>query len=377
MSSRPSAPRRPTEHAARGVDVERATRRDPGTPTWRHRRVPAVLRAAACLAVLLTLAADRAAALRVEVLRSIGGLPPHIVGTFEDPIDFQQAATGMYYVFDRRGHSVHTVDPDRKIARKAVEIGPEDGRLLQPSGFDVAPDGRFVVADIPRAQQRLQTFNAIGDRLGGFFLPGAPAARITVDNLMLNGAGTVKHTGSSLLVSHPESGALLTEYSVAGYAWRSIGTLRPTGHEADRQLHIAMNVGLPLIDPTGGFYYVFVTGTPMFRKYDANGTLLYERYIQGREIDEYLAAQPNRWPRRNAGSGEVPFVTPVIRTAAVDPSGQLWVSFGVPYTYVYDAQGDKVRTVQFQAAGIISPTSLFFTHTGRLLVTPGCYEFAP
>ena len=46
--------------------MERATRRDPGTPTWLHRRVPAALRAAACLVFLLTLSADRAAALRVE-----------------------------------------------------------------------------------------------------------------------------------------------------------------------------------------------------------------------------------------------------------------------------------------------------------------------
>ena len=51
------------------------------------------------------------------------------------------------------------------------------------------------------------------------------------------------------------------------------------------------------------------------------------------------------------------------------------ISLTVPYTYVYDGQGDKVRTVQFSAAGLISPTSLFFTREGRLLVTPGCYEF--
>ena len=70
-------------------------------------------------------------------------------------------------------------------------------------------------------------------------------------------------------------------------------------------------------------------------------------------------------------------MTPVIRAAAVDPAGQLWISLGVPYTYVYDAQGDKTRTVQFEAAGILSPTSLFFSGRGRLLVTPGCYEFDP
>jgi hypothetical protein len=323
------------------------------------------------------LAAARVGALPVEILQSLGGLPPHIVGTFEEPIAFAQAAGGTYYVFDRRGHSVHAVDAARSKTWKVVDIGGEEGRIIQPTGFDMTADGRFVVADVPRAQQRLQTFGPEGARLSGFFLPGQPAARIIVGNLMLNGAGSVQHTGGSLLLSHPESGALFTEYSIGGYAWRSIGSLRPTAYEADRALHIAMNAGLPLVDPTGGFYYVFITGTPMFRKYDAAGNVVFERYIQGRELDDYLAVQPNRWPRGRVQDREVPFVTPVIRAASVDPRGRLWISLGVPYTYVYDAQGDKARTVQFRAAGIISPTSLSFTPKGRLLVTPGCYEFDP
>jgi len=47
----------------------------------------------------------------------------------------------------------------------------------------------------------------------------------------------------------------------------------------------------------------------------------------------------------------------------------------VPYTYVYDGSGDKQRTLQFRAAGIMSPRSLFFTADRRVLVTPGCYAF--
>jgi hypothetical protein len=49
----------------------------------------------------------------------------------------------------------------------------------------------------------------------------------------------------------------------------------------------------------------------------------------------------------------------------------------VPYTYVYDTHGDKARTVQFNATGVVSPTSLFFTRASHILVTPGCYEFDP
>jgi len=73
----------------------------------------------------------------------------------------------------------------------------------------------------------------------------------------------------------------------------------------------------------------------------------------------------------------LPLVIPTIRTAAVDTAGNLWVTFVVPYTYVYDRDGDKIRTLQFRAAGITAPNSLFFGPKGRLLVTPGLYEFDP
>jgi hypothetical protein len=329
------------------------------------------------LIAFIALASRPGAALRIEVLRSVASLPPHIIGTYDEPINFQQDASGTYFVLDRRGHTVHVVDAARTATRKVLEIGQEDGRVIQPTGFDVAPDGQFVIADVPRAQQRVQTFDRTGKLLRGFFLPGAPSARVIIGNVMLNGAGSVQSAGETLLISHPESGALFTEYSPGGYAQRSIGRLRTTGFEDDRDVHIAMNAGLPLADPTGGFFYVFITGRPLFRKYNAAGALVYERHVEGRELDAYLDAQPTRWPRRRVQDREVPFVTPVVRAADVSPSGELWISLGVPYTYVYNTDGDKVRTVQFNGAGILSPTSLFFSRSGRLLVTPGCYEFDP
>jgi hypothetical protein len=161
---------------------------------------------------------------------------------------------------------------------------------------------------------------------------------------MLNGTGAVHWAGRQLLLSHPESGALVTAYSPAGYSTSTFGRPRSTGFEADRELHLAHNAGLPLADPTGGFYFVFLTGRPIFRKYDASGMLVFERHIEGVEVDTLLDAQPTVWPRRRVDDREVPFVAPVIRAAAVSPKGELWISMAVPYTYVYDRQGDKIRT---------------------------------
>jgi hypothetical protein len=92
-------------------------------------------------------------------------------------------------------------------------------------------------------------------------------------------------------------------------------------------------------------------------------------------VDPVVANLPTRWPKRRTDEGDLPLVLPTVRAAAVDRSGRLWISFVIPYTYVYDRDGDKVRTVQFRAAGTVSPNSLFFANNGRLLVTPGLYEF--
>ena len=72
---------------------------------------------------------------------------------------------------------------------------------------------------------------------------------------------------------------------------------------------------------------------------------------------------------------EIPFVTPTIRAAAVDPSGHLWTSFAEPVTYEFDADGDKIRAVQFRAAGLVSPNHMSFDAQGRMLVTPGLSVF--
>jgi hypothetical protein len=312
---------------------------------------------------------------RVEEIRSLGGLPPDICNQFREPIGFQQTAGGVYYVFDRRGHAVYSIDPEMTAARKVVEIGGEGGRILEPTAFDLAPDGTFVVADAPNGRERLQVFDFAGIWKTGFTLPGRAETRISVGGLALNGVATLAFLGNGVALNQPETGALITEYGLAGTPVRSIGTLRATGHEADRQLHLAMNAGIPIPHPQGGYSFVFYSGAPVFRRYDAKGALLFERVMQGRELDPVIEAMPKRWPRRDVNGTELPLVVPTVRAAAVDPAGRLWVSFLSPFTYVFDQLGEKVRTVQFRAAGLMSPTSLSFTAKGRLLTTPGCYEF--
>ena len=153
------------------------------------------LRLLAWLPVLGLLAATHPPR-HVEVLRSTGGLPAHIVGAFREPSVFQQAA-------DRRGQAVHRIDADHAAATRVVQIGPEDGRILGASTFDLGPDSRFVVADAPGGRERVQTFDLDGARVGSFRLPGKAAPRLTIGAIVLNGVGSLEFTGRSMLMSQP------------------------------------------------------------------------------------------------------------------------------------------------------------------------------
>ncbi len=311
----------------------------------------------------------------VDTINASGGLPPEICGQYREPLAFQQTAGGVYYIFDRRGHSVHSVDPDANGTRTVVTIGGETGRVIEPTAFGLAPNGDFVVADAPNGRERLQVFDFAGTWFSGFTLPGRAQPRVSVGGISLNGVGTLAFLGKLIALNQPETGALITEYGLAGTPVRSIGRLRRTGHESDRELHLALNAGIPVPLADGGYFFVFFAGTPAFQRYDQKGALIFQRVIQGRELDPVIEQMPESWPRRTVEGKELPLVVPTVRTAAADRNGNLWVSFLIPFTYVFDSSGEKIRTVQFRAAGTIAPTSLFFSANGRLLVTPGCYAF--
>jgi hypothetical protein len=328
---------------------------------------------ALCLAAA---SAEPTPALEPEILKPIAALPAHIAGAFQDLSACRQSPAGDYFVFDRRAHSVFVVSPQLDAVRKLIEIGTEPGRVLDPTAFDLAADGTFAVADAPRGQPRIQMFMPSGSSLGGFSIRTRAVGRILLKNLVFNGIASLEYTGKSLMVSLPEGGGLITEYALDGRPLRTFGDLRRTGHENDPPVHVALNSGIVLAHPDGGWYFIFLAGVPAFRKYDAAGVLQFERHIEGIELDSFIQGLPTTWKRQVTEDGEIPLVLPSVYAAAVAPSGDLWISLAVGTTYVHDARGEKRRSVQFRAAGFISPTGLSFTSNGRVLVVPGCYAFA-
>jgi hypothetical protein len=309
----------------------------------------------------------------VDLLQAVAAAPAHVVSRFDEDAAYAVTREGEYVVLDRRNHCVYVFDATGAKLRRIVSAGIAPGELFQPLALALNDDDLIAVADSPNGFDRVQYFAANGMRVGGFYLPLAPQPRISASNLLIASGGSLVFFRSTFVVNRPEWGALVTEHDSTGRVIRQMGHLRQVGTAPDRDLDTAMSVGIPLRTPDGGFLFVFQTGVPLFRKYSADGRIEFERHIQGPELDARIGTLPTVWPPRQPGLK--PVVPPTVRTAALDRQGRLWVSLIVPYTYVYDETGEKIRTVQFRGASLLSPSSLFFTPAGHLLVGPGGYEF--
>lgn len=308
-----------------------------------------------------------------EVLQPVFALPAHVVNRFELPVSFVVTSTGDYLVLDRRAHTVFRMDAAGRNVTPILGIGQEAGRVLRPTAIALSDDDILAVLDEPGAYQRLQYFTPRGLLIGSFYLTILGTPGVVVNDQVISGAGAMAFDGTTFWFTAPERGTLLFQINAAGTVLRQVGHLRDTGHESNRALHAALNAGMPVVDPTGGIFFVFQTGRPVVRKYSTSGTLLFERHIEGPELDPIIQRLPTRWVTPDDGSRPLP--APVVRTAAADRQGRLWVVLQTGHVYVYDPTGEKVRTVTFGGATPTLTSSLYFTKNGRLLTGPGGYEF--
>jgi hypothetical protein len=309
----------------------------------------------------------------VEVFEPVHAVAAHVVHSFEQPSIFVQTREGHYLVLDHRAHTVHRLAAGATVARPMLGIGPEPGRVLRPTTMALGDNDVLAVLDGPGRYQRVQFFTTDGRLIGGYFLPDSAPAGLVAAGQTIGSTGMLALDGSSVWINVPAWGALMSALDISGSAVRHVGQLRPTGFESNRALHEALNAGIPVVDPQGGLYFVFQAGVPVLRRYDAKGTLVFERHIEGVEVDPIIQRLPNTWLAREDGSRPLP--APVVRTAALDRRGDLWVLLQTGHVYVYDRSGEKRRVLAFAVPGGTIPVSLSFTSNGRVLVGPGGYEF--
>ena len=82
----------------------------------------------------------------------------------------------------------------------------------------------------------LRYFSLSGTHLGGFYLQSRSMPRLAAGAMVLNGVGSMSFTGRTFLISRPETGALLTVLDNRGFVLQSVGALRKTGHESDKDV---------------------------------------------------------------------------------------------------------------------------------------------
>jgi hypothetical protein len=120
------------------------------------------MRSLGSISVALVLLSLSLAAMQADVIRSTSAVPPHLSGRFRDPTGFQQAASGQYFVFDRRSHVVFGIDEPQTSAWEIVHIGAEPGRIIDPTAFSLEPGGTFAAADAPNNQERALQLRGAG-----------------------------------------------------------------------------------------------------------------------------------------------------------------------------------------------------------------------
>ena len=166
-------------------------------------------------------------------------------------------------------------------------------------------------------------------------------------------------------MSQPETGALITEYTLAGGVDRTFGALRahrprrrPRAAPGAEQRHPARRSDAAASSSSSRPASRCSGNTTRRHSWSSNGT------SQGREIDAVVANLPttlaDAQDRRRRDAARAARRSARRRSIA---TGNLWVAFVVPYTYVFDATATRSARVQFRGAGILAPTSLFLRPT--------------
>ena len=236
-----------------------------------------------------------------------------------------------------RARGLHASTRRRRAARRSSRSARETGPHHRPDRVRlVAPTARFVVADAPqRPASASRSSRAAGSRSAASRCRAARSRASCSSNIVLNGIGSLQYTGRSILISQPETGALVTEYSSStATPHRTFGELRPTGHEArsrraPRAEHrAAARRSRPAASTSCSSPACRCSGSTTRRARCCSSAT-----SKGREIDEYLRDACRRRGRRGAPSdGECcrscrrPSAPP-----ASTATGELWISLTSPY----------------------------------------------
>jgi hypothetical protein len=280
---------------------------------------------------------------------------------------------GEYFVTDSEGNRILVFGADGRLRREIGKIGSGPGRLLHPGYIDIGSDGTIYVQD--GGNHRVERFSADGTYLGDF--------------PMGDYEGFAIGSRGEIYLGRPEAGALVTAYSNTGQPLRSFGRLKkysdvygPQSADKDEAYKIAFNRVRLTTDREGNVYVSFLLA-PLLQKYSPDGTLLFERNLEGDKIDflkKVLETQKYLSTGRDGVEARTITLDPV-----VDPAtGNILVMLVDGSVYVADRDGRRISIVYEQTDQRLKPFYPFMAGlgvNGEVIVVPfqqkRCYRLVP
>lgn len=245
-----------------------------------------------------------------------------------------------YYISDARANRVLVVNDKMQAEKSIGRIGSGPGELIHPGNIGVAGDGTLFVHD--GGNERIERFSVNGDYLGEF--PVGTYEGFGVSN------------AKEIYLGQPENGSLVTVYSETGERLRSFGKLKKFSEVYGRQYadkdelyRVAVNRVRLFVDRAGNVYVSFMLA-PIIQKYDSTGALLFERRLEGEEIDDLTDILLNnthfKYLSTSKDGLEARFITldPVVEPA----TGNIYVLLPSGLIYVADSEGRKLSLLRPQ-----------------------------
>jgi hypothetical protein len=292
-----------------------------------------------------------------EAAKSSPGENPAYLRTFQDlglDVYDVDSHNDLYYVSERRRHSVIVLNERFEVQREIGGIGSEPGRLFRPGSIDVSEDGIIYVQD--GGNERIQSFSIDGTHLATF----------DTEQYMGFAAGTE----GEIYLGQPEKGALISVHSREGKLLRSFGKLKLYSDlhgEAFRDQNEKFSNGINRVrlsvDKEGNILASFML-IPLIQKYTRNGQLIFEQRLEGPEIETLTQSSGGRLTMSMDG-----FAEEVIALEAVPrPNGEIGVVLTDRSIYVADQSGKRVRVLHPHVETNFTPEMTGITPTGELMV---------
>ncbi len=304
-----------------------------------------------------------------ETAKSSSSEDPTYLRTFQDlglDVYDVDSHNGLYYVSERRRHSVVVLNERFEIQREIGGIGSAPGRLFRPGAIDVSEDGIIYVQD--GGNERIQSFSLDGTSLAAF----------GTEPYMGFAAGTE----GEIYLGQPEKGALISVYSREGKLLRSFGKLKLYSDlhgeefkDQNEQFSKGINRVRLSVDKDGNILVSFML-IPLIQKYTRKGQLIFEQRLEGPEIDTLTQSSGGRLTMSMDG-----FAEEVIALEAVPcPNGEIAVVLTDRSIYFADKNGKRLRVLHPYAETTFTPEMAGITPTGDLMLVAlsprNCYRLA-